>query len=187
VRRPAAGGGGRAAGDDALIAAVGALREHLARGIVLTAERIQATLDDTVSRGRITRDDAEDLVQSLVDIGRKQTEDVLADLEQIFGRSGGVAQAARGARRAAGARVGDTAARARRSQGADRVLREVDRARRATGLGSPFPITAYDNLSATQIVARFDDLTPAQLRKVRDYERRHDNRRSVLDAIERRL
>jgi polyhydroxyalkanoate synthesis regulator phasin len=169
------------------MAAVSALREHLARGIVLTAERIQATLDDTVRRGRMTRDDAEDLVQSLVDIGRKQTEDVLADLEQIFGRSGGVAQAARDARRAAADRVGDTAAKARRSQGADRVLREVDRARRATGLGSAFPITAYDSLTATQIAARFDDLSPAQLRKVRDYERRHENRRSVLDAVERRL
>jgi hypothetical protein len=189
ARRPAPTGGGRAGSDDALIASLGALREHLARGIVLTAERLQTTLDDTVRRGRITRDDAEDLLQSLVDIGRKQTDDVLADLEQIFGRSpgGGVAQAARDVRRAAADRVGNTAARAARSQGADRVLREVDRARRATGLGSSFPIIAYEGLSATQIVARLDDLTAPQLRKVRDYERRHDNRKSVLDAIERRL
>jgi hypothetical protein len=98
-----------------------------------------------------------------------------------------VAQAARDASRVAADRVGNTAARARRSDGADRVLREVDRARRATGLGSPFPIIAYDGLSATQVSVRLDDLTAAQLRKVRDYERRNQNRKSVLDAIERRL
>jgi hypothetical protein len=186
--RPATGAGSRA-GDEALTATIVALREHLARGIVLTAERLQATLDDTVRRGRITRDDAEDLLQSLIDIGRRQTDEVLSDLEKIFGRrpGGGVAQAARDASRVAADRVGNTASRARRSQGADRVLREVDRARRATGLGSPFPITAYDSLSATQVSARLDDLTAPQLRKVRDYERRTENRKSVLDAVERRL
>jgi len=31
------------------------------------------------------------------------------------------------------------------------------------------------------------DLTPAELRKVRDYERRRGNRKSVLDAIEGKL
>jgi hypothetical protein len=30
-------------------------------------------------------------------------------------------------------------------------------------------------------------LTPPQLRKVRDYERRHGNRKSVLGAIEKLL
>jgi hypothetical protein len=36
-------------------------------------------------------------------------------------------------------------------------------------------------------VSRVKDLTPAQLRKVRDYEKRHDNRKSVLSAIEKQL
>jgi len=32
------------------------------------------------------------------------------------------------------------------------MLREVDRARRAAGLGSSFPITAYDDLAAGQVI-----------------------------------
>jgi hypothetical protein len=34
-------------------------------------------------------------------------------------------------------------------------------------------------------VARLKDLTAPQLRKVRDYETRHEARKSVLSAIER--
>ena len=75
----------------------------------------------------------------------------------------------------------------RRPPGADRVLREVDRARRAAGLGSSFPISSYDDLTAAQISERLDDLSASDLRKVRDYEKRNANRKSVLGAIERRL
>jgi hypothetical protein len=69
----------------------------------------------------------------------------------------------------------------------DRVMREVDRARRAAGLGSSFPITGYDELTAAKVVDRLDGLEPAELRAVRDHERRNANRKSVLTAIERRL
>ena len=69
----------------------------------------------------------------------------------------------------------------------DRVMREVDRARRAAGLGSSFPITGYDELTAAKVVDRLDGLTPAELRAVRDHERRNANRKSVLAAVERRL
>ena len=154
------------------------MREQLTRGIVLTAERLQETVDDAVSRGRMTRDDAEDLVQRLISSGRKQTEDLLAEVEQVlgFGRDELVAAG----RRARG--------QARRSAPApDRVLREVDRARRVVGIGPSFPILGYDELAAAQITARLPDLSDAQLRKVRDYERRNGNRKSVLDAIEKQL
>jgi polyhydroxyalkanoate synthesis regulator phasin len=70
---------------------------------------------------------------------------------------------------------------------ADRVLREVDRARRATGLGASFPISGYDDLTAAQVTERLDGLSPADLRRVRDHERRNANRKSVLTAIERKL
>ena len=54
------------------------------------------------------------------------------------------------------------------------------------GIGS-FPILGYDDLSAGQINERLTDLTPAQLRKVRDHEKRNANRKSVLQTIERKL
>ena len=69
----------------------------------------------------------------------------------------------------------------------DRVMREVDRARRAAGLGSSFPITGYDELTAAKVIDRLEGLSPAELRAVRDQERRNANRKSVLAAIERRL
>ena len=70
---------------------------------------------------------------------------------------------------------------------ADRVLREVDRARRATGLGPSIPISGYDDMTAAQVTERLDDLSAADLRRVRDHERRNANRKSVLTAIERKL
>jgi hypothetical protein len=70
---------------------------------------------------------------------------------------------------------------------ADRILREVDRARRAAGLGSSFPITGYDDLTAAKVAERLDGLSTAELRQVREHERRNANRKSVLTAIERKL
>ena len=137
------------------------LRELLTRAVMLPTELLREAVDDAVRRGRMTRSDAEDLIQSLIAIGRRQTEDVLADVEQLLGRS--------------------------RGDAADRVLREVDRARRVAGLGGGFPISGYDELAAAQIISRLDGLTPAELRKVRDYERKHGNRKTVLSAIERKL
>jgi hypothetical protein len=136
------------------------LRDALTKSVMLTGDRIQEVVDDAVRRGRMTRTDAEDLVQRLITLGRQQTEDVISDLEQLLGRGA--------------------------STGGDRVLRHVDKARRAVGIGT-FPILGYDDLSAGQITERLNDLTPAQLRKVRDHEKRNANRKTVLGAIERKL
>ena len=140
----------------------------LADGVVLTAQRIQEALDDAVERGRMTRRDAEDLAKGLLDAGRRQTQDLLADVEQLLGRS-------------------RTEVVSRASQSGDRVLREVDRVRRGAGVGPSFPILGYDELTAAQVVSRLPDLKPAELRKVRDHERRTTARKSVLGAIEKRL
>ena len=69
----------------------------------------------------------------------------------------------------------------------DRVRREVDRARRVTGIGPSFPISGYEDLTAAQVQSRLDDLSKAELRKVRDFERRNGNRKTVLSAIESKL
>src|SRR4051812_6028825 len=63
----------------------------------------------------------------------------------------------------------------------------VDGALRVVGAGGQFPISGYDDLTAAQIGERLDGLTPAELRKVREYEKRHGNRKSVLAAVERKL
>jgi len=49
------------------------------------------------------------------------------------------------------------------------------------------PIGDYDDLSAAQVQEQLDGLTPAELRRLRDYEARHANRKTVLDRIDRKL
>jgi polyhydroxyalkanoate synthesis regulator phasin len=108
--------------------------------MVITRERLQDTLDDAVRRGRMTRDDATDLLAEIV-------------------------------RRAVSAPT-------------DRVKREV---RRVTGALDGLPIDDYDELTAAQIVSRLGALEPADLRRLRDYERRNANRKTVLSALDAKL
>jgi polyhydroxyalkanoate synthesis regulator phasin len=161
--------------------------------VMLSRARIEDALDEVVRRGRMTRDDATQLGQALYILGRQQTEDVMKDLEELLGRgrsklegrrdraSGRAVDAAAAARR----QVGQATAVARRA--ADPLLTQADRARRAAGVGPSFPILGYEDLTAAQIQARLITLTAPELRKVRDYERRRGNRKSVLDAIESKL
>ncbi|HEX8744998.1 MAG TPA: hypothetical protein VF712_17875 [Thermoleophilaceae bacterium] len=165
------------------------LRDALARGVVaplnivmLSRERIEEAFDDAVKRGRMTADDAQELVQGLLERGRRQTNDVLSDLEQLLGRGGGAVEGARKQARTAAKR-----GRSRVREAADPVLAQADRARRLARVGPNFPVLGYDDLTATQVQGRLDGLTPAELRKVRDYEKRNANRKSVLDAIENKL
>src|SRR3954451_5940383 len=161
--------------------------------VFMSRQRIEQALDEVVTRGRMTRDDAQQLGQALLILGRQQTDDVLKDLEQLMGRGrtriekrtgnvrGRSVEAARGARRS----VGQAAGAAKKA--ADPLLVQADRARRVAGVGPAFPITNYDDLTAAQITSRLEALTPAELRKVRDYERRRGNRSTVLEAIETKL
>jgi hypothetical protein len=152
-----------------------ALRDALTdpvQAVLLTRDRILETFDDAVRRGHITRQAANDMAETLFRRSRREAQDILADLEQVVGRG-------RSGLEAAGRRA--------RSSAADRAGQQVDRARRATGVGATLSISGYDDLTAAQITERLNGLSPAELRKVRDYERRHGNRKSVLGAVERQL
>ena len=78
-------------------------------------------------------------------------------------------------------------ARGRAARTASPALAQVDKARRGARVGPNFPILEYNELNAPQIQSRLKDLTPAQLRKVRDYETRNANRKTILKAIETKL
>jgi polyhydroxyalkanoate synthesis regulator phasin len=140
---------------------------------MLTREHIQETLDDAASRGRVTRKDANELVAELVRRGRSGGDDVRSDIEDL---------AARGRQQ-----IGSATKRAARSQPVDRIVRGADRARRAAGVGSSFPITGYPELNVSQVQARLKELSKPELRKVLTYERQHANRKSVVGAIEKTL
>jgi polyhydroxyalkanoate synthesis regulator phasin len=141
--------------------------------VVLSRERIQDVLDDAAERGRMTRTDANELVSELVRKGRQQTDDVVAEIDKLVGRGRDQIESA--------------TRKARQSEPVDRLVRTADRARRTVGVGPTFPIAGYDDLTAGQVTDRLPGLQPAELRKVRDYERRHANRKSVLDGIEKEL
>ena len=128
--------------------------------VVLSRERLQEVLDDAVDRGRMTRGDASMLLSELVARGRRQTDDLLHELETLVTAPAG------------------------------RVIREVERARRAAGLATDDGvggIGGYDDLTAAQVTAQLDGRSPAELRRIRDHERRNANRKSVLSAVERKL
>lgn len=141
--------------------------------VLLTRERIQDTLDEAAARGRLTRSDANELTAELVRRGRLQTDEVLADAERLIERGR--------------EQLDSGMMRSRFTDGMDRIVRTADRARRTVGVGPSFPILGYDELTAAQVNSRLKGLGAAELRRVREYERRHANRKSVLDAIERAL
>ena len=161
---------------------VAELREALRKNLIgplemvlISRERIEEVLGEAVDQGRVTVRDAQRISSGLVKRGQRQTSEVLKDLENLLdrGRSGIEGRA--------------SGARGRAVRRASPALAQVDRVRRGARVGPSFPVTGYDDLTATQIQARLGGLTPAELRKVRDHERRNANRKSVLNAIEKAL
>ena len=96
--------------------------------VVIPAEWLRDTLDAAVRRGRMTRDDATELLAELLR-GRRPDEQT----------------------------------------------------------PDAFPLEDYDELTAAQVVERSKNLQTDELRRVRDYERRNANRKTVLSALDQRL
>ena len=53
--------------------------------------------------------------------------------------------------------------------------------------GVGFPIAGYDELNVAEISERLDDLTAAQVREVREYEKRNKNRDTLIEQLDRKL
>jgi polyhydroxyalkanoate synthesis regulator phasin len=160
---------------------VQAFREALEKSITISRERLQEVVDDAVRRGRMTRGDAEEMIGRLVTRGRDQAEDLVSQLE-------GILSEAREAPGRAKQRVGEGAEQARKRAVAavDKPLAGADRVRRTARVPG-FPITAYDQLSIRQIDRRLQELSRAELRRVRDYERGNKSRKSLLRSLDRKL
>lgn len=182
-----------------------ALRKNLIKPmemVMISRDRIEEVLGEAVDQGRVTARDAQRITSGLVKRGQGQTRDVLKDLENLLegvrgearGRTAGARKAAGGVAARARTEAKGAASKARRDAAGARsraarspALAQVDRARRGAGVGPNFPILEYEQLNASQIQSRLKDLTPAQLRKVRDHEKRNANRKTVLKAIETKL
>jgi len=161
-------------------------RDSLERSLTISRDRLQEAVDDAVKRGRMQRRDAEKLVSDLVTRSRSQTTSLLRDLERVAEQARKELRGRTSPARRQATKAARRASRAARDA-ADRPLAEADRLRRRTGVPARFPITAYNRLTANQVKSRLSDLTPAELRKVRDYEQRNQNRKGVITAVDKQL
>jgi polyhydroxyalkanoate synthesis regulator phasin len=161
-------------------------RDALERSVTLSRDRLQEVVDEAVSRGRMTRGDANELVSNLVSRGRKYTDDLIRDLEKLIDQARREVDTRTSPARRQATRAAGRAARAARDV-ADPALSEADKLRRRAGVASSSPITAYDQLTAPQVKARLNDLSTAELRKVRALEQRGKARKSILNDIEKKL
>ncbi len=119
----------------------------------------------------ITREKLEEVFDDAVSRGRMTRDDATRLVGEVVGRGRGLT----------GEVLGDI------EQHLGRSRESIERtARRATGQ-AVFPIAGYDDLTAAEVGERLNDLSAPELRKVRDYERRNANRKSVLQNIERKL
>jgi hypothetical protein len=50
-----------------------------------------------------------------------------------------------------------------------------------------FPIAGYDELNVEEIKNRLDGLTAAQIREIREYEKRNKNRETLIEQFDRKL
>ena len=160
---------------------VQAFRDALEKSVTISRDRLQEVIDEAVKRGRMTRGDADEMLGRLVTRGRDQADDLMSQLERLLSQ---VREAPARTRQQAGTRA--QKARKQAVKAVDKPLAGADRVRRAARVPG-FPITAYDQLSVRQIEGRLSKLSPAQLRKVRDYERRHKARKSLLRSLDRKL
>jgi hypothetical protein len=56
-----------------------------------------------------------------------------------------------------------------------------------TEVNGGFPIPGYDELNVGEISGQLDGLTAAQIREVREYEKRNKNRETLIEQLDRRL
>ena len=50
-----------------------------------------------------------------------------------------------------------------------------------------FPIAGYDEMNVAEVSERLNSLTAEELKKVRDYERRNNNRETLVENIDRKI
>jgi polyhydroxyalkanoate synthesis regulator phasin len=161
-------------------------RDALERSVTLSRDRLQEVVDEAVSRGRMTRGDANELVSKLVTRGRKYSDDLIRDLERLIEQARREVDTRTEPARRQATRAAGRAARAARDV-ADPALAEADKLRRRAGVAASSPITAYDQLTAAQVKSRLRDLSTAELRKVRTQEQRGKARKSILKEIDKKL
>ena len=130
----------------------------------LNARQIRKAFDDLIERG----EDRMEPVERLVRRRARQAENKVADVQ-------------RDAMQTARKTARKTTKRA--EAGADSIAPKLPRVA-APKKASELPIKSYASLTAAEITSELAGLTQTELAKVYKFERAHENRRTILDAIE---
>ena len=72
---------------------------------------------------------------------------------------------------------------------AEQALEQINEAAdvHAEAIRSVFPIPNYDELNVEEVSKTLDGLTAAEIRAVREYEKRHKSRETLIERLDRRL
>jgi hypothetical protein len=166
-------------------------RSRSSSGTGPSAGNSQPKTNSTPGPRRRVADSLTGLIEQLVNRIIKPLDLIVITRERIQETLDDAAERGRISRAAANELVAELVRRGR--QQTDDLAADAEqllgrgRTRAAAVDGEPVPIPSFDDLTAAQVSQRLGGLMPAELRKVRDYERRHANRKSVLTAIEKSL
>lgn len=81
-------------------------------------------------------------------------------------------------------------------QGVETATRNAERVTDVTGrttaagvatANGGFPIAGYDDMNVSEISEKLDGLGEEQLKRVREYEKRHKNRETLIEQIDRKI
>ena len=172
-----------------------ALHGALEHSLTIQRNRLQEIVDDLVSRGTLTRSDADGLLNQLVTSSKDYSHALLKVLDSVAadarrGLGGGIAPVMATAGRTAG-KIADTVRKApglaaKKPRSAPKAAAKPAAAKPAT-TGSTEPIPGYAGLTVAEIKPRLTGLSAGALRKVRDLELAGKARKSVLGQIDRLL
>jgi len=145
---------------------------------------------DNASRGGAASLEAyERLLENVADV-QETAGDRGAEWVASFGRAQAaftreLARSSPAAARRIGERLGDVArGGARRARSVPGAATAEGETRGAVARQQDLPIARYDSLTAGEVVKRLPKLSKVDLGKVDAYERKHDNRKTVLNKID---
>jgi ferritin-like metal-binding protein YciE len=157
----------RRVGDEKTARLAASIREDEERMLAVLQERIAALVDDVV------RSELKD--EPVYDVSKTGT----ADAARRAGEK--VEETTKVAAKKTGSQARSTARRARKVPGVARAEGEL---KGAIASEQDLAIADYDSLNADEVVARLSELSQIDLAMVDAYERRHENRSTVLSRID---
>jgi len=66
-------------------------------------------------------------------------------------------------------------------------LQDVSRIPTVTTRNGGLPIAGYDEMNVGEVSGKLDSLSDEELKRVRDYERRHKNRDTLIEQLDRKI